>query len=77
MQRSEGNNGESHVAIKEKSNTCRGNSCAKKGPEVSICQACLRNNRGKCDGDGRARVMGKRPEGVEPGKLKDTGFHSE
>ena len=48
-----------------------------KGPEVSICQACLRNNRDQCDEDARARVMGKRPDDVESGKLKDTGFYSE
>lgn len=31
----------------------------------------------QCDEDARARVMGKRPDDVESGELKDTGFYSE
>ena len=36
-----------------------------------------KQQRGQCDGDGRARVMAKRPDDAASGDLKDTGFYSE
>lgn len=72
MRRSEGNNGESHVTIKEKE-VIHAEATAVQSPEVSICQACPVTEI-RCDEDARARVMGKRPDDVESGKLKDTGF---